>query len=142
MSDETLNQGVTEEVEVVTPNVPVEGTGEPSEPEINEEVELLKLILSAKGMDITDLTDEVLLYELGKAANAINTRRQRTPKEEEPVVEPQYKEIQMELVIESISRYGAEGEISHNENGINRTYTSSDIYTSTLLNRVIPIVGV
>lgn len=39
-------------------------------------------------------------------------------------VEPQYEMLQVKLAVRYFLRRGGEGEIAHNENGINRTYGS------------------
>lgn len=47
-----------------------------------------------------------------------------------------YEGIQCQLAARYFLRRGAEGEISHNENGINRTYGS--VEDADLLNKIIP----
>lgn len=52
-----------------------------------------------------------------------------------------YDFIQIELALYFINKRGAEGQISHSENGISRTYENADIPTS-ILNRITPYCGV
>lgn len=53
-------------------------------------------------------------------------------------VEPKYKSTQVKMAVEMYNKRGAEGQISHGENGINRGYESSDISYS-LINKIIPV---
>lgn len=53
-------------------------------------------------------------------------------------VEVKYLNIQIQIAIELYSKRGAEGEISHGENGIARSYEKSDVSPS-LLSRITPI---
>lgn len=52
-----------------------------------------------------------------------------------------YSSLQVEIALYMWNKRGAEGQTSHNENGINRTYESSDIPES-LLNHITPFAGV
>lgn len=47
-----------------------------------------------------------------------------------------YAELQCELAARLYLRRGAEGEIAHNENGVNRTYES--VNDADLLSRLVP----
>ena len=51
-----------------------------------------------------------------------------------------YGMLQCELAVRMIARRGGEGEISHSENGISRTYANVD--DEDLLRRLAPYVGV
>ena len=53
------------------------------------------------------------------------------------VVPARYERIQVQLAAELYSKRGAEGQTSHSENGISRTWAE----TSPLLSRVMPHVG-
>ena len=52
----------------------------------------------------------------------------------------QYEHIQLQIAVELFSKRGAEGQTSHNENGINRTYEAADVSPS-LLRKILPICG-
>ena len=52
-----------------------------------------------------------------------------------------YLNLQVEIALYMWDKRGAEGQTSHNENGISRTYESADIPES-LLNHLTPFVGV
>ena len=51
-----------------------------------------------------------------------------------------YDMTQVELAIRMIARKGGEGEISHAENGVSRTYGTVD--DEDILSRLVPFVGV
>ena len=53
----------------------------------------------------------------------------------------QYEILQCEIAAYLINKRGAEGQISHSENGITRNYENADIPTSMLRN-VTPHVGI
>lgn len=52
-------------------------------------------------------------------------------------VPARYEQIQLQLAVELYSKRGAEGQSSHSENGVSRTWTDS----SPLLKRIIPHCG-
>ena len=52
-----------------------------------------------------------------------------------------YCNLQIRIAVEVYSKRGAEGQISHNENGISRAYEASGISPS-LLKEIVPCVGV
>lgn len=52
-----------------------------------------------------------------------------------------YDMLQCKIATYMLNKRGAEGEISHSENGISRTYTSADI-PNALLNEITPFAKV
>lgn len=54
----------------------------------------------------------------------------------EKTVPERYDQLQCELASRLFLRRGAQGEVAHNENGVNRTYGSVD--DRDLLNKIIP----
>lgn len=56
-------------------------------------------------------------------------------------VPKRYEMKQIEIAVYLYNKQGAEGQIVHNENGINRTYESSDVPES-LMRGITPYVGV
>lgn len=52
-------------------------------------------------------------------------------------VPARYERLQIELAVELYSKRGAEGQSSHNENGISRTWPEK----SAILARIVPHVG-
>ena len=56
-------------------------------------------------------------------------------------LEPRYAERQIMIAVDLYNKMGAEGETSHTENGISRTYESSWI-SAELLADIVPYCGV
>lgn len=56
-------------------------------------------------------------------------------------VPTRYGYLQCEIAVYLLNKRGAEGEVSHSENGISRTYGDADVPDS-MLSDVIPVCGV
>lgn len=85
-------------------------------------------------------TDDVLNAYLGIAGKKIIERRY--PYDDTVTEVPsRYGYLQCEIAVYLLNRRGAEGEISHSENGINRTYESASIPESMLCD-ITPVCGV
>lgn len=56
-------------------------------------------------------------------------------------VPARYETLQCEIAAYLLNKRGAEGEVVHNENGINRSYESADVQEA-MLSQIIPSVGV
>ena len=82
-------------------------------------------------------TEEVLDNVLDDAEALILNRMYPFGYPDGTVVPNRYERIQVQLAAELYSKRGAEGQISHSENGISRTWLEQ----SALLKRVIPHVG-
>ena len=101
-----------------------------------EKLSDLKTIL---GDDASLATDEQLLACLSSAEEAI--LRKAYPFDSSVTEVPSiYEKLLCDIAVYLFNKRGAEGEISHNENGINRTYESADVPDS-VLKRVVPKVG-
>lgn len=98
-----------------------------------------KLILLKKLYD-GNQSDEVLLAYLSLAGQKV-IRRAYPFKPEITIVPLIYEMNQIEIACYLLNKIGAEGEISHSENGINRTYESASVPES-MLKDIIPLVGV
>ena len=85
--------------------------------------------------------DEAILEDcLESAKSAILARRY--PYGEWPdELESRYLDLQFRCAMDLYNRIGAEGELSHSENGISRSYESSWI-SESLLQEVTPIAKV
>lgn len=81
------------------------------------------------------LTDTVADVYLSLAKDKIMARRFPFGTDE-TAIPTEYEILQCELAERLYLRKGAEGEISHNENGINREYDS--VNDSDLLSRIVP----
>ena len=84
-----------------------------------------------------DFEEDDIYDEIRNAIEAINLRRHFEPT---PLilVEDKYKNLAYELCIASMTKEGAEGQISHSENGISRSYDSSS-YPESMLRRIVPL---
>ena len=56
-------------------------------------------------------------------------------------VPAEYESIQIEIAVYLLNKRGAEGQTAHTENGIARTYGSSDV-PAAMLRGVVPVAGV
>ena len=86
-------------------------------------------------------TDEVLMDTLESAGALILNRMYPFGYPDGTVVPSRYERIQIQLAAELYSKRGAEGQTSHSENGISRSYESADVPES-LLGAVTPMIGV
>lgn len=93
----------------------------------------------------SDLTDDVVTVYLEKAKNAIRNRmypfslpKDKNGNEVTFEVPQKYEMLQCELASRYLLRRGGEGELVHNENGINRTYGS--VNDSDLLCEVMQVI--
>lgn len=98
-----------------------------------------KLILLKKLYD-GNQSDEVLLAYLFLAGQKV-IRRAYPFKPEITIVPLIYEMNQIEIACYLLNKIGAEGEISHSENGISRTYENASVPES-MLKDIIPLVGV
>lgn len=93
------------------------------------QLEKLKLMLS-----ISDTTEDGLLELcLDFAKEIICNIRYTTD------IEPEYLNVQIRIALEIYNKMGAEGQTSHSENGVSRTYESGDISPS-ILAQIPPVV--
>lgn len=85
---------------------------------------------------LTEDNDESLLQiYLDMASHEITSRA--FPFEEDAELPKKYEPLQLEIALYLYNKRGAEGQTAHSENGISRTYESSDI-PSSLLRKIIP----
>lgn len=106
------------------------------------EVEKLSLLRVMVGQPASDenWSNDVLLSYLTIAGEKIIKRAY--PYDETVTEVPRrYGVLQCEIAMYLLNKRGAEGEIAHNENGVNRTYASADVPES-LMGEVIPHVEV
>lgn len=93
------------------------------------------------GMGFTD-DDTVLSTYLALAGEAIINRAYPYAKDDDELTVPRkYHMLQVEICAYMLNKRGAEGQVSHGENGIVRDYGSADI-PDDMLSRIVPMVGV
>lgn len=95
------------------------------------------------GISSSDRSNDDLLEELlNSAESAILARRFPFGYDEETTVLPAaFDDLKVRIAIDLFNKIGAEGQLSHSENGVQRTYESSWI-SESLLQEVTPRVGV
>ena len=89
---------------------------------------------------ITDEQDDLTLkFYLSLAKDIILGRLYpfRTDAVEMP---KKYDSVQVEIAAYLLNKRGAEGETTHSENGLSRTYESAEVPES-MLKRIVPFVG-
>lgn len=91
----------------------------------------LKRMFTARGFEIDDNS---IYDEIYQAALKVNSVRRFKPTSDN-LFESQYEGLIKELCIISVSKWGAEGESSHSENGVSRSY----IEIKELLSSIIPL---
>ena len=90
---------------------------------------------------ITEKVSDVELEDILESAKAVILSR-RFPFGEQPTeIEDRYKDLQIRIAVEMYNKQGAEGETSHSENGISRSYSSASV-SEELLREITPKAGV
>lgn len=90
---------------------------------------------------ITENVTDDELEDILESAKAVILSR-RFPFGEQPTeIENKYKDIQIRIAVEMFNKRGAEGETSHSENGVSRSYSSASV-SEELLREITPKAGV
>lgn len=101
---------------------------------------IIEKIDELRGMIDTQEDDGILLAYLRIAENAVLERRYPYAPDE-VCVPPRYEGRVLEIAAYLLNKRGAEGQITHSENGVSRTYESASIPESMLAD-ITPCVGV
>lgn len=101
------------------------------------EAEKLKLLKTMVGGNDTEDVLSVYLTLAGRKIIAKAYPYDNTVTE----VPPQYDTLQCEIAAYMLNKRGAEGQTSHSENGISRTYENADVPKS-MLSTITPHIGV
>jgi len=97
----------------------------------------LKNKLKSRGFE--DISEEDISDEIDRAIRQINRCRHFKPTDEKPI-DPKYEDMIIPLALTAFAKIGAEGQKSHEENGIKRTYTSGGDYPKDMLEEIIPLI--
>jgi hypothetical protein len=90
---------------------------------------------------ITENASDVELEDILESAKAVILSR-RFPFGEVPnELEPRYEDLQIRIAVEMFAKRGAEGETSHSENGVSRSYSSASV-SEELLREITPKGGI
>lgn len=84
--------------------------------------------------------NDLLMILLEQAEGIVLNRRYPFGVPKGATVPAEYEQIQLQIAVELFSKRGAEGQVAHSENGINRTYEAADVSPS-LLRRIVPVCG-
>lgn len=104
---------------------------------ISELVTTLKSVLTARDFDTFD--DTYLAYEVQRAIGEINRCRNFTPTQD-ILYDVKYEYLIVPFCVYALSKIGAEGQITHTENGISRQYSSSMDYPKDLILQIVPLI--
>jgi hypothetical protein len=85
-------------------------------------------------------SDDLLLYLLEQAEGIILNRRYPFGAPEGATLSALHEQIQIHMAVELFGKMGAEGQISHSENGITRSWEAGDVSPS-LLRYIVPVCG-
>ena len=93
-----------------------------------------------------NVTDEELADILESAKAVILARRypfSDYPVDENgnTVLEARYHDLQIRIAVEMFNKIGAEGQVSHSENGVSRSYDSAGV-SEALLQEIVPKAAV
>ena len=89
---------------------------------------------------VNPVSDDRMSYALEMAQDIINETR--CPYGDYPeTLERRYHGLQIRIAVELINKEGVEGQTSHTEDGVTRSYSSADV-SPELLAQVTPRVGV
>lgn len=102
---------------------------------IEEKLARLEALISPDKAD-----PKLLSHLLNQAEGIVLNRRYPFGPPENATMPARYEQVQIQIAVELFSKMGAEGQISHDENGIKRTYEAADISPS-LLRRITPLAG-
>ena len=90
---------------------------------------------------LTENASDEELEDLLESAKAVILSR-RFPFGEVPdEIENRYKDLQIRIAVEMYNKKGAEGQTSHSENGISRSFASASV-SEDLLREITPKGGV
>jgi len=90
---------------------------------------------------LTGKTDENMLSDYLELAGTVVTRKAYPFNPEITEVPVIYQMFQLEIAAYLVNKIGAEGQLSHNENGISRTYEAASVPQS-MLRHIIPLAKV
>lgn len=100
-----------------------------------QKIEKLKVLISPD-----TASDELLLYLLEQAEGICLNRRYPFGPPEGATLSALHEQIQIRVALELFNKMGGEGQLSHQENGVMRTWEAGDVSPS-LLRLITPCVG-
>ena len=104
---------------------------------IDEFITILKETCKDRG--ISEVSDYTYKQEIKEAIAEINRCRRFTPTEK-VLYDPKYEDLIIPLCISSLPKIGAEGQLSHSENGVVRGYGTDGKYPASILKSIKPLI--
>lgn len=105
---------------------------------IDDLMDDLKVLLDYYEVDYPKNDDTILEIELKSAIGVINRCRRFKPTDD-VLYDVTYEDKILPLTIAGFMKNGAEGEVSHTENGIMRQYGDSGKYPKHMLTDIVPL---
>lgn len=105
---------------------------------IDDLIDELKPLLDYYEVDYPKNDDFLLEMELRSAIGVINRCRRFEPTDDK-LYDVKYEDKILPLTIAGFMKNGAEGEVSHTENGIMRQYGDSGKYPKHMLTDIVPL---
>ena len=102
------------------------------------EPEMLNTLKVMTGENNNEVLSVYLLIAKDKVLNCLYPYR--SDEDGEKDVPERYQSVQIEIAVYLLNKRGAEGETVHTENGISRTYGSSDV-PPAILRKITPFTG-
>lgn len=90
---------------------------------------------------ITEKVKDGELEDILESAKAVILSRRFPFGGQSTEIEPRYNDLQIRIAVEMFNKRGAEGETSHSENGVSRSYSSASV-SEELLREITPKVSV
>ena len=100
-----------------------------------QKIEKLKVLISPD-----DASSDLLSYLLEQSEGIVLNRRYPFGAPEGASLSALHEQIQLRIAVELFSKMGAEGQLSHSENGVSRSWEAGDVSPS-LLKLIVPCVG-
>lgn len=101
-------------------------------------IEEFKVLLKYYEVPFDEDDDIILRLELESAIGVINRCRRFTPTED-ALYDIKYEDKVLPLAVAGFMKNGAEGEVTHTENGVMRQYGSSNKYPEEMLADIAPL---
>jgi hypothetical protein len=90
---------------------------------------------------IPENNNELELVDVLESAEAVILSRRYPFGEQPEKLEKKYEDLQVRIAVELYNKRGVEGQTSHNENGVSRSYASANV-SEDLLREITPKAGV
>ncbi len=90
---------------------------------------------------IPENDNELELVDVLESAKAVILSRRYPFGEHPDEIEKKYEDLQVRIAVELYNKRGVEGQTSHSENGVSRSYASASV-SEDLLREITPKAGV